>query len=66
MLKMIVIQAIFQIIACLVLHFCGKQILNMECGTDELLCETQQEELSTVVFNACVFVLFYHDLSFLD
>jgi Ca2+-transporting ATPase len=63
MLKMILMQALFQIVSCLVLHFCGKQILGMECGTDELLCETQQEELSTLVFNTFVFCQIFNQFN---
>jgi Ca2+-transporting ATPase len=49
MLKMILGQAIFQAIVCLVLHFVGLEILNEE-HTD-----ANEAELSSLVFNVFVF-----------
>ena len=49
MLKMILIQALYQIIVCLVLHFVGLEILGLE-HTD-----ANEADLRTLVFNCFVF-----------
>ncbi|EIW70907.1 hypothetical protein TREMEDRAFT_29328 [Tremella mesenterica DSM 1558] len=57
MLKMIVVQATYQIIVCLVLHFAGRSILKMDDspGNDSLL--------STLVFNCFVFCQIFNQLN---
>ncbi|CED82819.1 calcium-translocating p-type atpase [Phaffia rhodozyma] len=62
MFKMILGQALFQIIACLILHFLGGDILNNVCS-DELTCNQQQQEVSTIVFNAFVFCQIFNQLN---
>lgn len=49
MIKMIIAQAIYQIIVCLILHFVGEKILN-EDGTIH-----NNADLQTLVFNTFVF-----------
>lgn len=49
MIKMIISQAIFQVIVCLVLHFAGLAILGEENNVGN------NTELSTLVFNVFVF-----------
>ena len=49
MIKMIIVQALYQIAVCLVLHFAGLAILG---ESDDLSSET---ELQTLVFNCFVF-----------
>lgn len=49
MIKMIIVQAIYQIIVCLVLHFCGGAILN------ETSTVGNNADLQTLVFNTFVF-----------
>jgi hypothetical protein len=49
MLKMILIQATYQIIVCLVLHFAGHAILHMPYSTET------DAELRSLVFNCFVF-----------
>jgi Ca2+-transporting ATPase len=48
-LKMILIQATYQIIVCLVLHFAGHAILHMPYSTET------DAELRSLVFNCFVF-----------
>lgn len=62
MFKMITMQALFQIIACLVLHYCGESILGQVC-TSELECRQQHRERSTIVFNTFVFCQIFNQLS---
>ncbi|ORY32630.1 hypothetical protein BCR39DRAFT_464417 [Naematelia encephala] len=55
MIKMIVVQAVYQIAVCLILHFCGRSILN-ETGQYDT-------ELSTLVFNCFVFCQIFNQLN---
>jgi Ca2+-transporting ATPase len=57
MLKMILIQAAYQIIVCLVLHFAGLQIL----GLDDTV--GNQADLKTLVFNCFVFCQIFNQLN---
>ncbi|WWD17545.1 calcium-translocating P-type ATPase, PMCA-type [Kwoniella shandongensis] len=57
MLKMIVVQALYQIIVCLVLHFLGLRILGLP-HTDQ-----NQTELSALVFNCFVFCQIFNQLN---
>jgi len=49
MIKMIVVQATYQVVVCLMLHFVGLKILN-ESGTVQ-----NDADLTTLVFNTFVF-----------
>lgn len=55
-------QAIFQIIACLVLHYCLQSIYGQTC-VSETECNAQHAERSTVVFNTFVFCQIFNQLS---
>ncbi|KAK8858928.1 calcium-translocating P-type ATPase, PMCA-type [Kwoniella newhampshirensis] len=57
MFKMIVVQALYQIIVCLVLHFVGLRILGLP-HTDQT-----QTELSALVFNCFVFCQIFNQLN---
>jgi Ca2+-transporting ATPase len=61
MWKMIVVQAIYQIVVCLVLHFCGTSILNMDMTGDNATSSTA--ELRTLVFNCFVFCQIFNQLN---
>lgn len=55
-------QALFQIIACLVLHYCLESILKQSCvGLTQ--CNLQHAERSTIVFNTFVFCQIFNQLS---
>jgi Ca2+-transporting ATPase len=49
MLKMIIVQALYQIIVCLVLHFVGLRLLGLEEN------DVNSADLRTLVFNVFVF-----------
>lgn len=57
MWKMITLQATYQIIVCLVLHFAGKRILNMPQTIHN------DAELRTLVFNCFVFCQIFNQLN---
>lgn len=57
MWKMIVVQAMYQIIVCLVLHFAGKRILGMPNTIHN------DAELRTIVFNCFVFCQIFNQLN---
>jgi Ca2+-transporting ATPase len=63
MFKMITTQALFQVVACLILHFLGGRILGHHCDGNPLLCTTQEQEVSTIVFNTFVFCQIFNQLS---
>lgn len=51
---MILGQSVYQLTVALVLNFAGHQILNLN-STDPALSIDQQNELSTLIFNAFTF-----------
>jgi len=57
MLKMILIQATYQIIVCLVLHFVGLEILGLEHN------DINEADLRTLVFNCFVFCQIFNQLN---
>ena len=57
MIKMILIQALYQIVVCLVLHFVGLQILGLD-DTDG-----NKADLKTLVFNCFVFCQIFNQLN---
>lgn len=57
MLKMILAQAVYQIIVCLVLHFVGLDILHQASSP------ASNAELSTLVFNSFVFCQIFNQLN---
>jgi len=61
MWKMIVVQAIYQIVVCLVLHFAGYKILKMD--TSPLGKPISEGELRTLVFNCFVFCQIFNQLN---
>lgn len=63
MFKMITTQALFQVVACLILHFLGGRILGHHCDGNPLLCTTQEQEVSTIVFNTFVFCQIFNQLN---
>ncbi|KAL7414094.1 calcium-translocating P-type ATPase [Mrakia frigida] len=62
MFKMISGQALFQITACLILHYCLQSIYGQTCIT-ETECNAQHAERSTVVFNTFVFCQIFNQLN---
>ena len=57
MLKMILIQAVYQILVCLILHFLGLRILNLEHSAQN------DADLKTLVFNCFVFCQIVNQLN---
>lgn len=57
MFKMIMVQAIYQIIVCLVLHFAGLKILGLEDN------DQNNTELGALVFNCFVFCQIFNQLN---
>lgn len=57
MFKMIMVQAIYQIIVCLVLHFAGLKILGLENN------DQNNTELGALVFNCFVFCQIFNQLN---
>jgi len=58
MLKMILVQAVYQIIVCLVLHFVGYDILGLDRSSPG-----DQADLKTLVFNCFVFCQIFNQLN---
>lgn len=63
MWKMIVVQAIYQIVVCLVLFFAGAKILNLPPTVNGMPSHHNEYELRSLVFNCFVFCQIFNQLN---